>query len=223
MAEAFKVLFDGVVAIQQREQRRHTPPLRRINGRTQFNRAGEIIGGGLSRCDFSLVGFGPGSFDAEQTPADPWQVVIGLLADGPIKLCLGGLVLSRRGQQLGSGDQIVGLGDAVGKAFDLATQAGAFVAFVHRDFHLPQTGRQSHPQTDHNQSGTQHDGAVAADEFPRAINQSRGAGGDRLMIQVSADVVGQRGGGVIATVAVLLDRFHDDAIQVAVQHRSKFG
>ena len=62
---------------------------------------------------------------------------------------------------------------------------------------------------------------VATGEFLDAVERRRGPGYDRFVIQMPLDVGRQILGRVIAAVAVLLKRTHDDPVEVALEERGE--
>jgi hypothetical protein len=67
-----------------------------------------------------------------------------------------------------------------------------------------------------------YDAGVAPHEFGRAVADRVGASTDRLIPQVSPQVVGQSGHGDVSLRRVLLQRFGDNGVEVPAQHAAKF-
>jgi hypothetical protein len=73
----------------------------------------------------------------------------------------------------------------------------------------------AHEQGEGDQRRRGDPGLVAADELAGAVGEGRGAGGDRLPVEVAHEVVGERLRGGVPPLGGLAHRHQDDIVEVA--------
>ena len=76
-------------------------------------------------------------------------------------------------------------------------------------------------QREHDEARREHGDAVARDELAHEVGAARRRRGDRLVRQVALDVAREALGGLVAALAVALDRLHHDPVEVAAQARGE--